>query len=216
MLSPTKYPRTVNLPWSNLTEGELELDKDIEWLRNSKEVIVTEKLDGQIYSIYKNYSHARSLEDNHHKSASYMKNVIAPAIQYSLPDNWRVNGEYLYATHSIKYTGLESYFYIHSIFADGKVFSWDKTVEYANDWGFPVTPVLYCGKFIDNEIKKCYTGKSTAGVGLQEGYVVRDSGFFSVGHWYRNVAKFVRPNHVSQEAQNWQLRWDESKINELR
>lgn len=215
---PSKYPRTVHLPWSNPEFDDIIINRgrDFSLLQSLSDIIVTEKLDGQIYSIYKNYAHARSLEDNHHASASYIKSAIIPNIQALISENMRINGEYMYPTHSIYYDQLKSYFYIHSIFIGATVLSWDETCKISDSLNFPVTPVLYRGIYDEKIIKKLYTGKSQIENSLQEGYVIRNAEKFRKDDWQQNVAKYVRPNHVTKDTQNWQLRWNENKINKLK
>lgn len=126
-----KYPRTAHLPWS---EGKTSDDKTLKDCSQfeGKRVIVTEKMDGENTSIYKDYIHARSIDGRDHWSRSWVKNLQAK-IGYEIPDQWRLCGENLYAKHSIGYKDLSSYFALFSIWNENnECLSWDETKEYAD------------------------------------------------------------------------------------
>lgn len=67
-----KYPRTWHLPWS---QGKTKDDKTLANCEHfqGKRVIVTEKMDGENCTIYKNYIHARSIDGRDHWSRSWVK-----------------------------------------------------------------------------------------------------------------------------------------------
>ena len=90
-----KYPRTFHLPWR---EGIMSDDKVLKDLSHfiGKEVIVTEKLDGENTSVYNNYCHARSLTSGNHPSRNWIKNYITN-FNYLLPEGFRISGENVYA-----------------------------------------------------------------------------------------------------------------------
>ena len=83
-----------------------------------REVVVTEKLDGENTTMYTDYIHARSLDSHHHPSRDWVKQLHGE-IGYKIPVGWRVCGENMYARHSIVYYDLTTYFYGFSI--------WDET-----------------------------------------------------------------------------------------
>lgn len=68
----TKYPRTYHLPWSKSCTDD---DKVLQNINHfiGKEVIVTEKLDGENTSCYKDHIHARSIDSNNHPSRNWLK-----------------------------------------------------------------------------------------------------------------------------------------------
>lgn len=72
-----------------------------------------------------------------------------------------------------------------------------------------VVPVLYKGPWDEDVIAGIWDGqsKATSVGGTSEGYVVRTAGSFSYGDFGKNVAKFVRPNHVQTDTH-----WMQSKI----
>jgi hypothetical protein len=61
--------------------------------------------------------------------------------------------------------------------------------------------MLYRGKFDEDAIRACWTGRSQFGP-EQEGYVVRNTSSFLLRDFEQNVAKFVREGHV-QTDKHW-------------
>lgn len=193
-----KYPRTYHLPWS---EGRTSDDKTIKdcSMFEGKEVVVTEKLDGENTSIYNGYCHARSIDGRNHWSRSWVKNLQS-RIGYEIPESWRICGENLYAKHSIKYDSLESYFYAFSIWDDtNQCLSWKETQEYCSILKMPTVPVLYEGIWDKTKIKALFSEDKRE---TMEGYVVRVKGEFPYRDFSKSVAKFVRKEHVGT-AHHW-------------
>jgi RNA ligase len=195
-----KYPRTPHLPFS---EGGTDDDRRLENVDHflGMDIVVTLKMDGENTSIYSDHIHARSLDSNNHPSRDWIKNR-AREFQYKIPDGFRICGENLYAKHSIKYMNLESYFYIFSIWKEDKCFSWEETVNICSLVGLPHVPVLYKGKFDINILTHLYTPYYDGNE--MEGFVVRNRDSFLYENFDRNVAKFVRHEHV-QTDEHWML-----------
>jgi len=108
-----KYPRTPHLPWSKkVTNDDIHQQNCQQFI--NQEVVVTEKMDGENTSMYRNDIHARSLDGRHHVSRDWVKSWHA-TIANDIPEQWRLCGENLYAQHSIIYDHLESYFYLFSV-----------------------------------------------------------------------------------------------------
>lgn len=194
-----KYPRTYHLPWS---QGKTSDDKTIPDCSQfeGKRVVVTEKMDGENTTIYRNYIHARSIDGRDHWSRSWVKNLQSK-IGYEVPDGWRLCGENLYAEHSIKYEDLISYFALFSIWNEQNMcLSWDETCEYSDMLELPMVPVLYDGIFDEKHIKTLWSEKDRD---KQEGYVVRLADSFSYLDFRKSVAKFVRSNHVNAANHHW-------------
>jgi hypothetical protein len=195
-----KYPRTLHLPWS---QGISNDDKVLDSIEHfvGKEVVVTEKLDGENTTMYLDHIHARSLDSKHHQSRTWIK-AEHSRIQYDIPENWRLCGENIYAKHSIHYKGLTAYFYLFGIYNDqDDCLSWEDTVEYAKLFSLETAPVLYRGIWGEEKIKACWTGKSVFDAD-QEGYVVRVAEAFCYNDFSKYVAKYVRKNHV-QTSTHW-------------
>src|SRR3972149_10844087 len=97
-----KYPRTRHLPWSpGKSRDDLVMLDDLLFV--GQRVIVTEKMDGENTTLYRDTLHARSLDSRDHISRHWLKNYWS-GLRYAIPENMRICGEYLYAKHSIKYT----------------------------------------------------------------------------------------------------------------
>lgn len=189
----TKYFRTLHLPNSpGASRDDLILADDSHFV--GRDVVITEKMDGENTTLYSDgYTHARSVDSGPHESRNWLKKEWAKS-WYKLPPNYRVCGENLYAQHSIPYNGLESYFYVFSIWDNDICLSWDETYLWAKELGFPVVPVLYRGKYIHNMHFPLRDD--------QEGYVVRLADEWIAQDSATSIAKYVRPNHV-QTNEHW-------------
>ena len=193
-----KYPSTPHLPFS---QGLQRDDTRIVTLSNleDKEVVVTEKLDGENTTLYADHMHARSIDSRHHVSRDWVKNYWN-SIRLDIPIGYRLCGENLYARHSVEYSNLDTYFYGFSIWNDQNVcLSWNDTLELFELIGVIPVPVLYRGIFdlsILEDIAKHFDIKN------KEGFVVRTADSFHYNDFSTHVAKWVRENHV-QTDQHW-------------
>jgi len=203
-----KYPRTYHLPWSESVTSDdkklLNVDHFID-----REVIVSEKLDGENTTLYSDYIHARSIDSNNHPSRNWIKKYHSE-IKYRIPHDIRICGENLYAEHSIAYDSLQSYFLSFSAWRDQICLDWDTTMELFLSIGLTPVPILYRGVFNIDRIVDCYTGQSTQG-GIQEGYIIRLAESFSMDSFDRSVAKWVRKNHV-QTDHHWTTKWNINRL----
>ncbi len=191
-----KYPRTPHLPWS---PGASDDDEHLAGCAHfhGREVVVTEKLDGENTSLYREGIHARSLDSRHHPSRDWVKAWHA-TIRHDIPDGWRLCGENLYAQHSVRYEALESYFYLFSIWDESnRCLSWDVTCEWAALLGCPVPLVLYRGLWDTKRVRAIEVDTR-----ITEGYVVRMTDGFAYADFARSVGKWVRPQHV-QTDEHW-------------
>lgn len=194
-----KYPRSWHLPWS---KGQTKDDRTLKNCLNfeGKEVVVTEKLDGENTTIYSDYIHARSIDGRNHWSRDWVKNLQG-RIGYEIPKGWRICGENLYAKHSIGYENLESFFQVFSIWTDKNIcLSWEDTVGYCDILELKTVPVLYAGIWDEKKIRSLWSEKV---YDTMEGYVVRLASSYSYSDFNRSLAKFVRANHVSEENHHW-------------
>lgn len=195
-----KYPKTFHLPWSL---GKTNDDKTLKNVEHfvGKEVVVTEKLDGENTSFSHDYIHARSLDSANHPSRNWVK-MLQASIAHEIPENVRLCGENVFAKHSIYYEELPSYFLLFSVWNENNIcLSWDKTVEVASLLQLETVPVLYRGIYDEKKIKELYLKTSVFG-GEQEGYVVRLAESFHYDDFKLSVGKFVRENHV-QTSDHW-------------
>lgn len=201
-----KYPRTYHLPFSLGASGDDKLLTSVDHFVG-KTVVVTEKLDGEATSMYRDIIHARSTSSKHHPSRSWVKQLHAE-ICNDIPDGWRICGENLFAMHSIFYQNLPSYFFVYGIYDEkNNCLSWSDTESYASLLGLQTVPVLYRGVWDEEKVRACWTGKSVFQPSDQEGYVVRveDSFLYSEqdeGVFSKYTAKYVRENHI-QTDEHW-------------
>lgn len=93
-----KYPRTLHFSWSPGATDDDRIHKDLRGFEG-QEVVVTEKMDGENTTLYRDYYHARSLDSNSHPSQSWARAFHA-RMSYNIPDGWRVCAENLYARQS--------------------------------------------------------------------------------------------------------------------
>ncbi|MEN3612948.1 RNA ligase family protein [Plantactinospora sp. ZYX-F-223] len=191
------YPRTPHLPWSpGVAADDLRVG-DLSGLRG-REVVVTEKLDGENTTLYRDGLHARSLDSAHHPSRAWLK-ALHGRIAAGLPAGWRICGENLYARHSIGYQDLASWFYAFSVWAGDHCLDWDRTVRVTRRLGLPLPPVLWRGTFDERALRTLRLDPAR-----QEGYVVRTVDGFARAEFAARVAKWVRRDHVRTDA-HWML-----------
>ncbi|MFE7425911.1 RNA ligase family protein [Streptomyces sp. NPDC057545] len=192
----THYPRTPHLPWSpGATSDDVRI-ADLSGLAG-REVVVTEKLDGENTTLYADGLHARSLDSAHHPSRGWVK-ALQGRIGSRIPRGRRVCGENMFARHSIPYDGLESWFYGFSVWDGERCLDWDRTVAFLRGLGIPVPPVLWRG-VLDARAEKALRALRPD-TGRQEGYVVRPADGFDAADFGRLVAKWVRPGHVRTDT----------------
>lgn len=196
MSDPIKYPSTPHLPWSPGGGGD---DSFLEGVAHfeGREVVVTEKLDGENTTMYRDHFHARSLDGRHHPSRDWVK-ALHGTIAGEIPVGWRICGENLYARHSIPYFDLSSYFYLFSVWdEENRALGWDETMEWAELLGLESAPVWFRGKFDEALLEEL-----TPDTVRQEGHVVRVVDGFEYDDFSNSVAKWVREGHV-QTDQHW-------------
>lgn len=189
----TQYPRTPHLPWSPGATADDVRAVDLAGLRG-REVVVTEKLDGENTTLYADGVHARSLDSGHHPSRAWVKGLQG-RVGALIPAGHRVCGENVYARHSIPYGELDSWFYGFSVWAGDACLGWDDTVRFLRRLGIPAAPVLWRGTFDERALRGLRLDTVR-----QEGYVVRTAEGFGRAEFARRVAKWVRPRHVQTDT----------------
>lgn len=197
-----KYPRTYYLPWSlNVTDDDRVIESVDQF--NGKEVVITWKMDGENTTMYRDYIHARSIDGLSHISRDWVKQFHS-TIAHDIPEGWRICGENLFARHSIGYDNLPSYFMGFSVWTDkNECLSWSDTLDWFELLGItPVTQVCPVGIWT-NETETYLRGLiNQVDWTRVEGYVVRNADHFHYKDFRRNVAKFVRKDHV-QTVKHW-------------
>jgi hypothetical protein len=160
-----------------------------------EQIVITEKMDGENTSLYRDGTHARSIDSGHHPSRSWVKSFHAQ-IANDIPQGVKICGENLYARHSISYDGLPSYFMGFGVHDADFVWSWYDTANQLKLLGIYSVPVLFEGlcdrDIIQRVIKTVDTERS-------EGIVIRPFEKFPIEEFYR-VQKWVRPGHVQTDS----------------
>ena len=201
-----KYPRTPHLPWSPGVQSDDKKLADVSHFEG-KTVYVTEKLDGENCTMYRDYLHARSIDSPTNFTRSWVQQFHA-TIAHNIPEGWRIVGENVWAEHSIRYENLKSYFYPFAVYDNNNYcLSYYDMVEFLiqniykdfpNKWQMPTSPEgLYHGVFDAEKIQII-----TLDLDKVEGYVLRTDDGFHYDDFQFNVAKYVRDGHV-QTDQHW-------------
>lgn len=191
-----KYPRTPHLPWSLGNSADDVALSNTKYF-DGKDIVVTEKLDGENTTMYADYIHARSIDTRSPISREWVKRLHA-SIAYLIPDGWRLCGENVYASHSISYDNLESYFYLFSIWDDQNICrDWQQTLDWGELLGLKTPREFYRGIWNETIISTLPIDTAKC-----EGYVVRTTQNFSYESFCQHVAKWVRKEHVTTD-EHW-------------
>lgn len=197
-----KHPRIRHLPWSGCVQPD---DVSLDEVRHfeAREIVATEKLDGEQTTIYfDGHSHARSLDSGYHPSRTRIR-ALAASIGPELPHGWRVCGENMVARHEIAYRDI-SPFLVHSIWNEHNVcLSWAETREWAELLGLPLAPVLYEGPWDEDVVRCLWLPDGGSYAAESEGYVIRIADAFSYREFAECVAKYVRPGHITSARHHW-------------
>lgn len=192
-----KYPKTPHMPFSEtITSDDKKLNNMNHF--NNREIVITEKMDGENTTIYRDYYHARSLDSIHRDYHSWLL-LYMRKFQYILSSNARICGEYLYAKHSIEYNNLLNYFQVFSIWEDEKCLDWESTKNICDKQELTMVPELYIGIYNEDVVKRIAKEVIDRG---GEGIVIRSTASFNYDDFDKNVAKYVRANHV-QTDEHW-------------
>lgn len=203
MTEKKKYPRTYHLDFSKQIHSDDKIIKTLDHL-SKKEIIITEKLDGENTSIYKDYFHARSLDSQHNFTRNWIKQLHS-IIGYQIPDGWRLCGENVNYLHSIAYKDLESFFYLFSIWDENNQrLHWDEMILFANELDLATPHVFYRGNYDLDVIKDLAKNFDTEN---KEGFVVSTVEGFHYDDFDKYVTKWVRANHVQPNQDGVVQHW---------
>jgi hypothetical protein len=196
-----KYPRTHHVPWSgNITSDDRVMD-DLSRLETCQDIVVTEKMDGENTTWYRDGWHARSLDTPSHPSRTWAISLWSSKA-HDIPDGWRLCLENCFAKHSIGYTELPSYVLGFSIWNERmECLSWDDTAEWYALLDIPMVPVLYRGPYRESTLRDIAASCESARDRM-EGYVVRPARAFHASAFRSVVGKYVRRGHV-QTVRHW-------------
>lgn len=192
-----KYPRTPHHPTSPGIASDDKVASDLTLLEGA-EVVITEKMDGENTTLYRDGFHARSLDSGFHPSRSWLAAFHA-GLCHTIPKGWRVCGENLFARHSIAYTNLPSYFLAYSVWEEDRCHSCADTEAWLAQRGMDMVPVLYRGLFLPTTLSEVVRSLDRS---RQEGCVIRRATSFAAKDFSRSVVKWVRAGHV-QTDQHW-------------
>ena len=195
-----KYPRTAHVPFSPGATNDDRMHEDISFF-NGKEIVISEKMDGESCTIMNDCIYARSMDSVDHPSRHWVKGLWGK-MGYQIPDDWKVCGENLFATHSLHYKNLSTYFLVFSIWdEDDTCLSWDDTVTFSEYLGLQHVPVLWRGIYNKEFIEKFKIDPE-----FQEGFVIRLASSFSFDEFEISMAKWVRADHISSPDSHWMFK----------
>lgn len=219
MDNSTKYPRTYHLPFSESLQNDDRKVEDDWWdYLKDKELVLTEKLDGENNSISKYGVFARSHAAP--TTSPWSRNMWQQGGTYDqvkdyLSEDELIYGENLYGIHSIEYDKLPTYFHIFGMRNNERWYSWDEVKDISLIVNIPKVPELERRTFSSPEELKeriLYWMMQGSRYGdTIEGVVVRNSESFSLEDFKWNVVKYVRKNHV-QTNEFWAKNWKKTKI----
>lgn len=198
-MNRNKYPRTFHLSWSNPTSDD-KIIQDLS-IFHGKEIVVTEKLDGENTTIYPDgYLHARSIDSRHNFTRDWAKRM-ASVLRFNIPKNQRFVFENVSYYHSIEYNDLESFLYLLSIWTDDNIcINYDAVLKYAEILDLATPKIFYRGIFNENILKDI---TKSLDLNKVEGFVFRNVDEFHFNDFSNNVGKFVREGHIQNTEEHW-------------
>lgn len=194
-----KYPRTYHLPESGISNGDKVLENDKHF--KNRNIVATIKMDGENFTGYNDYCHARSINSNSHCSRNKVKDIWFKNA-YLLEDDERICCENLYAKHTIHYKNLKSYLLVLSVWKNNICLSWNDTLKFSKKLGLNIVDYFYEGKYDKKEIFKLYNEYKKNSKDDVEGFVIRLYDSFFYDEFSNSVAKYVEKdfiNNISDE-----------------
>lgn len=215
-----KYPRTYHLPYSpGATKDDKKLQDD--WFKyfQGKEIVITEKLDGE--NIHMNQKDCYARSDGAPTRSPWSRNIWDPQeglywrIKTLIGSNETLFGENLYGEHSIHYNKLPSYFHLFAVSTESVWESWQSVKLFGAILGVKTVPELWRGvvyneKQLEELVNRFVKEPSVYG-DTREGVVVRLISSFPFDDFKHCVCKWVRPNHV-QTDEHWTKNWVKAKL----
>jgi len=215
-----KYPRTYHLPYSpGATKDDKKLQDDWFEYYRGKEIVITEKLDGENVHMTQQDCYARS--DGAPTRSPWSRNIWDPQeglywkIKSLIGPNETIFGENLYGEHSIHYNKLDNYFHLFAANDGFNWYSWDNVKGFAQIMDIPHVPELWRGvvyneKQLEELVNRFIKEPSIYG-DTREGIVIRLVSSFPLDEFRNCVCKWVRPNHV-QTDEHWTKNWVKAKL----
>lgn len=214
-----KYPRTYHLPFSpGATSDDKKLSEGWIDLYKGKEVVITEKMDGEnsCFTHYDVYARSHGAPTRSPWTINlWGDNGLLWKFKDKIGENEYVFGENVYGEHSIHYDKLNSYFFLFAVSDENKWYSWDDVMLMSEVLRCSTVPVLWRGIIESEEqvkelINKFMSEPSTYGK-TKEGVVMRITDEFPIDEFPKNVCKWVRPNHV-QTDKHWTKNWKKAEL----
>lgn len=193
-----KAAKTMHLKSSPGIHSDDRVIRDYQGFEG-QEVVATVKMDGENTMMYWDYIHARSIDGRGHPSRSWVKAFHA-RIQGDIPVGWRLNGENVYAQHSIRYDDLDTYFFGFALWNEKNIrLDWDDMLMWFDLLGVTPAKQLYRGPWDEKIINGLHKQINTE---RDEGFVVTTTKGFPFSEYHNKVAKWVRAGHV-QTNKHW-------------
>jgi hypothetical protein len=185
-----------------------------------KEIVLTEKLDGENSCLCQRGVFARSHGAETRSPWSinlWGDDGLYWKVKGFIDDDLLVFGENLYGEHSIHYSKLKDYFHVFACYNEttDKWWSWDDVKFVSKVLGVPHVPTLWRGKAeSEDQIKELIfqTMNMPSAYGdTKEGIVMRLTDEFDGDEFPNYVCKYVRPNHV-QTDEHWTRNWKKAEL----
>lgn len=199
-----RYPRTPHLPFSPGGTKDDERLRSIDHLIGI-EIVILEKMDGACWVEERDHCHAR----NPHMTS---KNpIFNPAkahwanTRWSIEDNERICGEWLFYQHSLSYDSLPGWYLVFNIqdLETKEWYEWDIVEMRCEEMNLPTVPVLWRGTVESEEeleaIISSLMSQESAHGQTREGVVVRLTRGFEKNEWKQAIAKWVRKEHIQRD-----------------
>ena len=216
-----KYPRTYHVPFSpGATKDDKKLkDGWFEYYRG-KEIVVTEKLDGENSCLCQKGVFARSHGAETRSPWSinlWGDDGLYWKVKGLIDDDLLIFGENLYGEHSIHYEKLRDYFHVFACYNEttDKWWSWDDVKFVSKVLGVPHVPTLWRGiAESEDQIRELIIqtmNMPSAYGNTKEGVVMRLANEFDGEDFPNYVCKYVRANHV-QTDEHWTRNWKKAEL----
>ena len=216
-----KYPRTYHVPFSpGATKDDKKLkDGWFEYYRG-KEIVLTEKLDGENSCLCQRGVFARSHGAETRSPWSinlWGDDGLYWKVKGFIDDDLLVFGENLYGEHSIHYSKLKDYFHVFACYneTNDKWWSWDDVKFVSKVLGVPHVPTLWRGRAeSEDQIRELIVqtmNVPSAYGDEKEGILMRLAGEFNGDDFPNYVCKYVRANHV-QTDEHWTRNWKKAEL----
>jgi hypothetical protein len=217
-MSNIKYPRTYHLPFSpGTTKDDKKLQGDWFSFYKDKEIIVSEKLDGENTTLCQEGVFARSHATPTHSPWSvnlWGENGLYWKVKPFIGKDEYIVGENLYGVHSIEYDKLTNYFHLFAAHDNERWYSWDEIRELSKILEIPTVPFVTVRatseEYIERLINELMMLPSAYGK-TKEGIVIRVADSFKLDDFPNYVCKWVRPNHV-QTDEHWTKNWHKATL----